>query len=807
MKRVTAYLVLFFLFSHTIAAFSAISSEKALENLIFNHLYFDFNGHFSQTPQPWRIDTFEDVEKIPMKLFLSGAKVVSYSSFAAHVSKSHLTESQLNSLKKKYSSNQIIYIFKDPGDGSFIEICDGIHSKPPAMPADFSGSQSDWNSLYNWPCSGCGRVGHSHSDTAFCMYSYMGIERAGAEYKLEPTSDHPGMQVYSVHLGSGSDWWYTTGSEWQNLVESSKSSFNCHRCVCDGDSYTRTYHRSDGSTYTRTYCCHNRSNTRVEYLVSFSPTSIMHSGKSWDANKEIVASNYIANGGQIHWLDRTPPEIRDFTTYTQSTDGYLPTADATDGVSVIRNTTGDFRRLSLKFYDENIWANSIACNIALAPASWTFDAKNSSDGKFRFSKFANETYVSKSGRGLAPNPIQLPSHFHGTMEYSIYAWDGSNNLNPSDSFVADNEPWNCYGVCAPGSGKRHNYKYGDDLLTDPPTAKPFPFMAPGDLPPTDRAVESPYLPQETGYIRLYDNDRPNIMISVVNLKDKQKAKSDSSLKYNICFPPPEKAVPSWMWNKSEFQDFTAGLLFDYQEFIATDSVYFMPIEIRMGETGGDSENRSAIFAGSDNTVKGLVTSGADQKNSFFRKLFSLEDYGESDTVKTTGKLNQDVSNADSLRKRLGFGESLDVFNVFPLEEDVEYEIRVWTQDNSRYVANEGGRMPEAVVDSYNSTPGSGIKELKISCKNGSSTEFEPTISSTEAWNSCLHGPYKIVFRDPSSKLFDGSSVPDLISLSNNNPSITVIAKDVAGNSRTLRLFFQIRDQKARIRTLEQRHMR
>jgi hypothetical protein len=233
----------------------------------------------------------------------------------------------------------------------------------------------------------------------------------------------------------------------------------------------------------------------------------------------------------------------------------------------------------------------------------------------------------------------------------------------------------------------------------------------------------------------------------------------------------------------------------------------MPIDCRYGETGGDSDVSTAIFAGSESSVKSRVLNAAAQSGSFFRRISSIEDYNVSDTDKNSGELITSYDDADSLRKRLGFGQQLDIATVYPFEEDVEYEISVWVQDNSRYVSNEGGRMPEASVDATNSTPGSGLKALTISCRNGGQTEFEPTISTSDIWNKTVHGPFKVVFRDPSSNLFDSTSVPDLISLSSQNPSIQVTARDVADNQRTLRLFFQIQDKKARIRTIEQRHMR
>ena len=828
MRRFISYLaiVTFCFCLASIVPVDAITRQEALERLIFNYVYFDFGSYYSAKNQAWRIDTFEDTDPIPMKLYVSGATIEGIDNYCSNNGKTprrlsydHLLADDYNRLRDKYDSDQIIYLVDDPSNLGFIKIAKGIHSAPPPKPYGSTLTDDEYNALWNWPCSGwCGTLTGKHTDSVFCMNEHTGVPYSGGEsWMLNETSDHPGMMVYSAHINSETHWEFFTGAQWRSWVSSNTDWFDCHSCICLHSTYYKPkYKRINGKRkrvgYTKK-CCRNYWKTRRERRVRFYPS--ISRGEKWNACELIKSDNYVAKAGQIHWLDRTPPIIKYFTSTDQPTDGYFPNADATDGTKVIRCTSGDYRKLSLKLWDQNVWSDSIQHNVAINPASWTLDPKNSGDGKYHFVKFANNSFTDTTRSGQEPKAVKIPNHIYGNVGYTIYAWDATNNLNPGVSKVEDNAPTNCYGVCAPGTGKRYNYKTGQNLLTDPSTAKPFPFRAPGDLPPTDRPIESPYRQQNNGYINVHDNDRPNLMVSIVNVRDKEKAVKDTSVTYNYCFPAPPQADFQAIWNQTEYQNFKKGLKFTYEDFVATETVYLMPLSqhCHFGETGADSETKTSIFAGSDSSIRSLITSGADQKNSNFRKLLSLEDFNVSDTVKTTGVMNTDTSNIDELRKRNGFGKEVNAFVVMPMEEDVEYEISVWAQDNSRYMKREtfaskpSSTPSEFQGNSITGNVGSGIKELKISCKNGAITEFEPTLSPSIVWSKCVHGPYKVVFRDPSANMANSSSVPDIITLNSQNPSLQVTAKDVAGNERILRLFFQIEDKKARIRTLEERHMR
>jgi hypothetical protein len=821
MKRFIGYLaVVTFCFSViAISSANALSREQALEELIFEKVRYDFGSYYSPKSQPWRIDTFEDTDPIPMKLFLSGATIRDRQTYSRRQYSSHMPSSSYRSYRNKFG-NETVYLVDDVNQLGFIRIAAGIHSAPPPMPYGSTQTQAEYWASKGWPCSGwCGNLIGAHSDTAFCMNEYTGIPYSGGEsYFPNETSSNPGMQVYSVHIADGSKWSFFTGSQWKSWVSSNYYTFNCHSCICRGPSYTRSWTTRSGRRRTRRYCCHNRSNTRTEYNVNFYPS--ITGGTSWNACQKIKSANYIAKGGQIHWLDRTPPIVKYFSETDQPTDGYFPNADATDGANVFRCTSGDYRKLSLKLWDQNVWSDSISHRIAIAPASWTFDSRNSGDGRYRFVKFDNDSFVNTTRSGQEPKAVKMPNHIYGSVGYTIYAWDATKNLNPGVSNVDDNNPTNCYGVCPPGSGKQYNGKSGQDLLTNPSTAKPFTFRVSNvntDLPRTDSPISYPYLPQNNGYINVHDNDLPNLMISIVNTRDKAKASTKPSLTYNYCFPAPPQTDFQAIWNQAEYQNFKKGLKFTYEDFLATDTVYLMPLigQSKYGETGPDAEDKTSIFPGSDSSISSLIGVDPKKQNSNFRTLFSLEDFNVSDTVKSTGILNTDISDLDALRKRNGFGKELNAFMVMPIEEDVEYEISIWAQDNSRYKSYESipqnpqrahsGFQPDFTTGS----PGSGISNISVVCQEGSKPqpEFSQTISGAQAWNKCVHGPYKVVFRDPSAAIADSGSVPDIITLNSNNPSIQVTVKDVADNERTLRLFFQIEDKKARIRTLEERHMR
>ncbi|MBQ2594762.1 MAG: hypothetical protein II567_15970, partial [Candidatus Riflebacteria bacterium] len=60
----------------------------------------------------------------------------------------------------------------------------------------------------------------------------------------------------------------------------------------------------------------------------------------------------------------------------------------------------------------------------------------------------------------------------------------------------------------------------------------------------------------------------------------------------------------------------------------------------------------------------------------------------------------------------------------------------------------------------------------------------------------------VVFREPTIDVKIGT-IEDLER--NKFPSITVEATDFAGNTRTMQLYFRVKDENAKIKTLQKRH--
>ncbi|HNV71009.1 MAG TPA: hypothetical protein PKO06_15005, partial [Candidatus Ozemobacteraceae bacterium] len=195
--------------------------------------------------------------------------------------------------------------------------------------------------------------------------------------------------------------------------------------------------------------------------------------------------------------DRTPPHIQPIDATATETDGGFP--DLFKDPNGPKATTGDYCSVSeLKVVDNA--SNKITTWFALNrkngpsdPSQWVFDS-------------ATDTV--KNGDPLTH--VFIPDDMYGDMEYSLFAWDNKNNLNPGDSKIDEDQPSTCYGVEGESDlGANGTFQFATEST---------------DLVPRLQSVG----PNHHGLAFIDDNDRPNFYVKIVSKRDREDpAKQDS----------------------------------------------------------------------------------------------------------------------------------------------------------------------------------------------------------------------------------------------------------------------------------------
>ncbi len=275
--------------------------------------------------------------------------------------------------------------------------------------------------------------------------------------------------------------------------------------------------------------------------------------------------------------------------------------------------------------------------------------------------------------------IIMPNSCHGGMRYSVFAWDKDGNVNPGDPSIVENSPETCYGL-APYT----------DLGRDPGTAKDWPIKAtlgdPNQLDSIDITTISPGDRRGEGIVHIRDNDFPNIVIRFESVKDNSRTYFPpvmtpgnlpvlNSTEFNKAAPDPEG-------NANIYRDFvgtTPDKKYDSEKLADTAlglPLYFKILDAKPHDKMSDAD-------------KLLLEDFKDaNKTEFVRKHFRLEDYNQSDT-KTDGTLEEDP---DTFGARNSYGSEVTAL-LLPagggLQEDVEYLISVWADDNVKWATIDG----------------------------------------------------------------------------------------------------------------------
>ena len=546
--------------------------------------------------------------------------------------------------------------------------------------------------------------------------------------------------------------------------------------------------------------------------------------------------------GQIVFKDRTPPWI------DQCDGGKFPKiGDSKDKKEQI--CTGDwfvFDKLKIKENDSKKVQVKISLGkIDECPKSgseWTKDEKWV-DGNVQFVSFGDG-----SGRKEAYMDSVIsapPNNCYGYMRYTVFAEDYGikseskgqiGNLNPGCATIIEDKPNICYGL-----PKENKFGIYEDLSTSPGDAKAWPIRANRNDLPEDiaakmsiKGITGDYRVHE-GYIRISDNDLPNILIRLKSAKYGDEKQ--------IFFPPCMPAgglniEDSPDFNNRSYNDFPVGGLSNhkvydvfvgdsrnilkecnYQEVIKSRKrPYFTIYDLVPSDYMNDKDKsyRSKFLN--------------NEEPAFINKHFRLEDHSCSDTIdygeaENYGKPDERLANnGESLlgkrngtwKKVVALVENLDDSEV-EIQEDVEYELGVWVDDSVKWANSYPNEYSnENLCESVNIPIPTGIKKGKITIDIPNQVppyhrEYEfPQISygAVSVVESSVQEPIRVVFREPTDNKATIDNEDDLIN--NKFPSITVEASDYADNDsgdnkRIIKLYFRVKDENAKIKTLQRKH--
>ena len=301
-------------------------------------------------------------------------------------------------------------------------------------------------------------------------------------------------------------------------------------------------------------------------------------------------------------------------------------------------------------------------------------------------------------------------------------------------------------------------------------------------------------------VHIRDNDLPNIVIRIESVKDGR----------TVFFPPVVKPGSLPIYNSTEFEKSAAdpeGNAKAYRDFVgATPDPKFDTAKLADPDLGlplyfdiFDVKPR-ATLPGDPGMTAGEIAKLEEfkdpAKHEFIRKNFRLEDYNQSDN-KVDGSPDTDP---ETYGARNGIGGEVMALLSLPgggLQEDVEYKISVWADDNVKWATMEAGKVLDKVI----AIPtGIFAGEILVEVPNQHpAATYKKPLDKDKA----VTEPLIVVFREPTQPL---AGKPSENSLKNARyPFIEVKATDFAGLTRKIRLYVTVSDDNPEIRVLERSH--
>lgn len=558
--------------------------------------------------------------------------------------------------------------------------------------------------------------------------------------------------------------------------------------------YKFTDDGSNGYDYYRYDSQDDSPKTETKKVHAFGPNNIYS-----DFRQNLLSKANIENAEEIkkdNFLvfkleDRTPPYI---------VGGYIKLGGNIDDYAC---TSGDYYRTEgMEIRDNNPSIKEVSGKFAFGRLSGQFPVEsepweNYEDWSFQENiknvVLGDQIVYHNLGKDKVINGFEDVVKFHdfdGVIRYSVFLKENSDsgNLNPGMNNVLQDRPEVGYG-----------YKPAGDLGSSVLAAKPWP-----DKRDLDGIKEKGY---STGFVRIYDNDRPNVAIRITEVETGKQ----------MFFPP---MIPAGQFkvNNSNKYKAEAGInktnTDDYDLFVKDLSNEFDYTKLSAYPEGIPyytilSLNDQNLGLGSDTLPLAVRKMLNNNDVNFINQNVRLEDYYISDTL-PSGEVTYSYKNDELGRKRGTMRSMVALFensSLFNIKEDVEYRLDVWTDDNVKWTNIKHPASDEEIVDltnpevlDYAKIYETGIKEgvirINIPEYNGENLNQEKEIDISKSINGGMN--FVLKERTPAIRNIDSVELAE----KNNFPSITVSVKDFAGYNREIKLFFRVGDKKLNMRVLE-----
>ncbi|HOT27273.1 MAG TPA: hypothetical protein PLU72_03720 [Candidatus Ozemobacteraceae bacterium] len=614
--------------------------------------------------------------------------------------------------------------------------------------------------LARGPCpGGCNNQTHDHTDAKW-HYNTV-LTWSGASALNEPAHDKPDSISYLAGINGG--WRYVDPvTSWPGP----HFTCDCGKRPCP-DSVCEEHEVPDPTPADPDRTKTERDHKRVTANICYNNAPVK---SALDAHK--TGNKKEPEGTatfKINWRDRTPPHI---SGPSGNAIGHFPDLGRKPGTGSTARpaTTGDFFKPSDLIAEDND-GGMLTSRFAIGRMNGPADATSVWTPTEEWD-WIGSAALSLSGSALAKH-VFLPNDCLGEMKYSVFVWDKNNILNPGCPNIVEDSPETTYGMNL------------GDLGRDPGTARPFPYT----YDETNPIDPSQRFPGGEGKIWIEDNDLPNLLIKLVSKRDEGKPNSV------LVFPPP---IQNMLTFDPDYSGFIQNSVKTFEELDAAPNdrdAYIKILDLDLGNCPTSEQGWKWKFR-IDPPPAGFAGPFPD---TFWYRNFRLEDYSQSDN-----DLNADPIDGDeaTFAKRNGFGRSATVLCTIPVIEDVQYDLSLWAEDNVKWLNDEDNLLNLPITQIPAPYTGVAHARLSYSIEN----VYPPQAASVELPNNAFSTqPLPVIFREPTPPLSGGANLATL--QSGKFPWVEATVRDYAGQTRTLKVFFTVTDEKTRIRVLEQKHIR
>ena len=522
------------------------------------------------------------------------------------------------------------------------------------------------------------------------------------------------------------------------------------------------------------------SSGRVVFYSNFKE-KLLKNSTIVDAEEVNNKKNYIA----VFANDRTPPRI----TFQNTVINYVGKDGNTPTAKRLVCTTSDWYEMPAVPIKDN-YAKELYARYSFGKIN-----KCLNDGE-KWEDKEHWDYPENVQKVIGGNFTDVVAFYPiaGYIRYSIFAKegakDGKGNLNPSIAEVVEDRPDICYG-------------YGDgniDLGNTPSTAKGW-----IDKRPITEVAEKGH---DTRYLRIHDNDAPNIIIRVTNVETGEQMFFPPCLATG-CLRINNSTLYTSMrgvTNEDEYNSFVEnlGIAYNYK------SIQKAPF-LRPYYTIYSIDGKTIKTEKEDNYIHKLLLNNDVE---FINQNVRVEDHFYSDT-NSDGSRTKVIQNVGELGRRNGtFVDMVALFENngdFIFRTDEEYKLDVWIDDNVKWTnvdkesnkKNPQGLGLETISDTakvYSTGVAKGKIRIDIPKQKDEEEVEDLSEEKTIDINHAINGDIRFKLRKATPYVYE-FKVPEDIE-KEKFPSICVDIEDQAELRRRIKLYFRVNDRNIGIRILE-----